>query len=419
MSHPLANPLHEQAVISRILLNPKLLGNDEISNSLFSVPLHVKILDVARELDRKGETINGDSIAEYTQDAEIATHAKKLGMRVLGSLSMEAIIQDLKQMAMRRNMLATGESLIESAKSDADPIAAAFAAAASLATTNQDSRSLSDSKNNDDLIDYLSDMGSGVKLPTGFKKWDALVRGFHPGMQVMAARPGGGKTTIGGCIAGNVCFDILESNSDEWVLFFSGEMSGVEIKARDIARISGVPLMEHVHTKKDLEQISIALRKYQKLNLIIDDKNSPNMDYVESRIRGVMRDKKIKLIIIDYLQRCKPSKRWTVSRDKVEQIAAVSNHMSSIGKELKIPILALAQLKRAVKMYSKKDEDWITPNPTMDDLKGSGDIEQDAEWIGLLHGLNEISIGKNRHGTPEGSVKLRFSGPTYNFSEID
>lgn len=424
--HPIADPTTEEILVSHFLTSPVLLSNQDISEALFTVSLNSKVLQACRELDSKGEVVSGGAVAQWTDDSNVAKHAKKLGQRRLGDLSTDVVLDSLKTMHRRRVLTEVGNRLIASSQESEDPFACGIEAADALLKSNESASTLSDSRNNDDIQQWLKGRteanGRIYGLPTCLYKFDRMTNGMHVGNQVIAARPGGGKTSLGGCIALNAALEQAMLPEDEqcWVYFGSYEMPAVQIKVRMVANLAGIPLMDGVRTKHDQQAIMSGMMKFQKLKIIIDDKPSPDMDYVESRVRGLCKDKRICLCIFDYLQKMKPSKRKVGSKaSETERIAAVSNHITELAKTLKKPFLSLAQLRRAIPVYDKKTATFVTPRPTMNDLKGSGAIEEDAEWIGLLHQLNTLIIDKNRHGPPDGEVKLRFAGATYKFEEAD
>ncbi len=246
-------------------------------------------------------------------------------------------------------------------------------------------------------------------VASGLIDVDDITSGFHPGqLIVLAARPSMGKTAL----ALNIC-DHASIDNEIPVLFVSLEMGHLEIAERLLCARSGVD------GDKLRKGIGLGMREMTKLSkafndlstigqVYIDDTPARNMMQITASARRVRMRNKIGLLIVDYIQLIDSDD----TRDsRQEQIAKISRRLKSLARELKVPVIAISQLNRAVE--SREDK-----KPRMADLRESGAIEQDADIVLLLHrpdyydereqpGVAELIVAKNRNGRT-GTVKLTF-----------
>jgi replicative DNA helicase len=223
-------------------------------------------------------------------------------------------------------------------------------------------------------------------IPTGYKFLDNKIGGLHPTeVYVIAGRPGGGKTALGLNIAANVGMgrdkDGHSTEKRRPVAFFSMEMSLRELSDRLVfseARANMVQWRTGFIPDSDYPKLFKAKEMLDQLNIKIDYRPNLTVDQIAHRARQFQLLYGIELIVIDYLQlaRSKEKKKFVESRQ--DEVAAVSRDIKAIAKNLNVPIIALAQLNRN-SARSKYEE------PGLADLRESGQIEQDADFVGLLH----------------------------------
>ncbi len=264
-----------------------------------------------------------------------------------------------------------------------------------------------------DAMERISRRADSVHAVTGVGSGlidlDEITWGFQPGqLIIVAARPSMGKTAL----ALNMC-DHVAINLNRPVLFVSLEMGHLEIAERLLCARSGV----HGHTLRTgkglaYPQMRELSRAYSELcagaPIFIDDTPTRTMLQITASARRLRMRKDIGLIMVDYIQLVDSED----SRDsRQEQIAKISRRLKTLARELKVPVIALSQLNRAVENREDK-------RPRMADLRESGAIEQDADIVLLLHrpeyydpldqpGFAELIVAKNRNG-PTDSVKLTF-----------
>ncbi|MEX0717111.1 MAG: replicative DNA helicase [Planctomycetaceae bacterium] len=255
----------------------------------------------------------------------------------------------------------------------------------------------------------LETEGTISGLGTGFFKLDELTNGFQKSeLIVLAARPSMGKTAL-------ICnwAEAAAAKYGKGVLIFSLEQSKVELAERFLcirARLDGHKLRAGNLDEAERHRMMETLQELSDMPLFIDDTPGRGMSQMGAICRRMKRKEDIGLVIIDYLQLIEPEDRRA---PREQQVAQITRRLKFLAKELKVPLIALAQLNRGVE--TRKDSD---KRPRLADLRESGAIEQDADVVMLLHrpevytpedpelhGLAEVIIAKNRSG-PVGIVPL-------------
>ena len=258
---------------------------------------------------------------------------------------------------------------------------------------------------------------------TGFKSHfheidSMVIRGFQrKEMGVIAGRPGTGKTSA----MLSICRRMAERDSIPQIIF-SLEMSASQLILRlisDVARVPFSKLVTGFLSKEDWANISRAAGEMAGWDVWIDDTPALTVSEMRSRIRRLNKD--IPVMWVDYLQLINAPKHMA-NRPDVEKISNISTSMKTMTKTMDMALIACAQL-------SRKSEDRKDPTPKVSDLRQSGQIEQDADLIILLHrkenvqsaidnrGITEVIIGKQRNG-PVGETQLAFAKEFSAFEEV-
>ncbi len=248
-----------------------------------------------------------------------------------------------------------------------------------------------------------------IGVPSGYKDLDAMTSGFQPGdLIILAARPSMGKTTLALNIAANVAL-----KKKMGVAVFSCEMPKEQLAMRllcseaklDSKRLRTANLKDHEY--RDLNQ---AFGRLADSPIFIDDTSGVSPLELRAKTRRLQLDHDIKLIIIDYLQLMRSSRKRIENR--FQEISEIVREVKAFAKESKIPIIALSQLSRDVEKRQDK-------RPQMSDLRESGELEQTADLVIFIHrdsyyeGQSEetapakLVIAKQRNG-PTGDVNLIF-----------
>jgi len=248
------------------------------------------------------------------------------------------------------------------------------------------------------------------KLPgisTGFSKIDNMTGGFRPSeMCILAARTSIGKTAFALNVAENMARHKVK------VAFFSLEMSREELMDRLTSSVSGIP---HQRIRKgalsndgDLSRLSDAIARLHEETMWICDE--PNASF--SDIRNMSRmfcSHGGQVVIVDYMTLIQYGDSKT---PRPERIGQLSKDLKAMARELKVPVIVLSQLNR--------ESEGATP--TLSTLRQSGEIEEDADMIMLMHrgrdkAETELIIAKHRNG-PTGKIMLRFGTDTLRFNEV-
>ncbi len=266
-------------------------------------------------------------------------------------------------------------------------------------------------------IDYLyhRDNPSDVTgVATGFVDLDEKTAGLQEGdLIIVAGRPSMGKTAFALNIAENVAVD-----NGLPVAVFSMEMGGTQLAMRMLGSISRVDqhrMRTGRLTDEEWGKLSSAMGKLHDAPIFIDETAALNALELRSRARRLQRQcGKLGLIVIDYLQLMSGSNQSS-GENRATEISEISRGLKALAKELKVPVVALSQLNRALEQRNDK-------RPMRSDLRASGAIEQDADVILFIYrdevyfpdkpesrGVAEVIIGKQRNG-PIGKIDLTFLG---------
>ncbi len=253
-------------------------------------------------------------------------------------------------------------------------------------------------------------------LPTGFLEMDDMTSGLQRSeLIIVAARPSMGKTAFGLNVA-----EYMAVNEGKPTVFFSMEMSKQQVAQRILCsrgKVDSHRLRRGMLNEHEIRQLQMICDELRDAPLFIDD--TPGMTVLELRAkaRRLWLQHKIEAVFIDYLQLM-----YTPGAESRQQeIAIISRGLKSLGRELNVPVIALAQLNRGT-------EGRDGHRPRMSDLRESGAIEQDADVIMLLHrpsyydpneepNVAEVIIAKQRNG-PTGTIKLHFDGRSTRFDNL-
>lgn len=272
------------------------------------------------------------------------------------------------------------------------------------------------------IENYFGRNGQLGGLATGFQDLDKMTDGLHGGeMIIIAARPSMGKTSLAMNIAEHVAVELKQA-----VGVFSLEMSAQSLILRmmcSLARVNLRQIREGFMSEADFPKLTNAAGRLTASKLFIDDSAGLSILQLRARARRMHQQHGIKLFVIDYLQLLNSTAR-RAQENRQQEIADISSGIKALAKELKVPIIVLAQLNREI----EKDKNR---KPRMSDLRESGSIEQDADLVGLLHKPDSededgaaavesdgvpvnLVIAKQRNG-PTGDVNLTFLKPYTRF----
>ncbi|MBI4096538.1 MAG: replicative DNA helicase [Candidatus Levybacteria bacterium] len=268
-----------------------------------------------------------------------------------------------------------------------------------------------------DRIDELHKKGAGLRgVKTGFVDLDNTLSGMQQSnLLILAARPGQGKTAMIVNIAQHA--GVVDKTP---VAIFSLEMSKEELVDRLLvgqADVDAWRIKTGKLTDSDFTKLSHAMGELADAPIFIDDTPGITISEMRTKARRLILEQNISLFIVDYLQLVDPGRRYD---NRVQEVSIVSQSLKNLARELKVPVLAVSQLSRAVEHRGEK-------KPQLADLRESGAIEQDADVVMFLYRpeaeitptmQTKLLIAKHRNG-PMGEIDLIFRGDRIKFYNVD
>ena len=273
-------------------------------------------------------------------------------------------------------------------------------------------------------IQLAANNKSGLSgLATGFNDLDKVTSGWQRSdLIIIAARPAMGKTAFVLSMAKNMAVDLNTP-----VAIFSLEMSNVQLVNRlisTVCEIEGEKIKSGRLSDMEWDQLNTRIKKLYQAPLYIDDTPSLSISELRTKARRLVRERDVKMILIDYLQLMNASGMKFGSRE--QEVSTISRNLKALAKELNIPIIALSQLNRSTE--TREDT-----RPVLSDLRESGAIAHDAAIVCFIHrpesyfrsgvdgngkdvrGIAEFIIAKHRSGAVE-DIDMRF---IKNFARFD
>ncbi|MFH1827299.1 MAG: replicative DNA helicase [bacterium] len=270
-------------------------------------------------------------------------------------------------------------------------------------------------------LDEFMKSGTHMRgVPTGFSTLDNKLAGLHDSnLIIIAARPGIGKTTFALNIALNVAMKERKA-----VGFFSLEMSREELVDRLLvgqADIDAWRLKTGRLSDDDFKKLTEAMGDLSDAPIFIDDTPGISVLEMRTKARKLKVERDLKLLIVDYMQLADSGKRFD---SRVQEVSYISQGLKNLARELKIPVIAVSQLSRAVEQRGSR-------KPQLADLRESGAIEQDADVVAFLYQeensedliekdkrLVKLFIAKHRNGST-GEIDLMFRADRVKFFNIE
>ncbi|MDR0865793.1 MAG: replicative DNA helicase [Candidatus Symbiothrix sp.] len=286
-----------------------------------------------------------------------------------------------------------------------------------------------------DLMTEAAKRTDGLSgIQSGFKDLDKITSGWQKSdLIVIAARPAMGKTAFVLSMTKNMAV-----NFNIPVAVFSLEMSNVQLVNRLIVNVTEIPgekIKSGQLAQYEWQQLDQRVKQLYDAPIFVDDTPSLSVFELRTKARRLVKEHKVKCIIIDYLQLMNASGMSFGSRE--QEVSIISRSLKGLAKELSIPIIALSQLNRSVETRSITNgpDNKSSKRPQLSDLRESGAIEQDADIVCFIHrpeyykifedneghdlrGKAEIIIAKHRNGST-GDVLLSFKSEYVRFQNLD
>jgi len=418
----------EQAVLGSMLLSPDAVEGAlaMLGDTDFYRPAHGRIFTAMNDLYARSVPVDHLSVAdrlESTGELENAggkPYLLDLSGAVPTTANWARYADIVKRLSMLRQLIGAATEIVAMGYDAPDDLDAVVEDAERLIFQVTNKRVASNFREMNELLkisfnqlEELFEKKEHVTgVPTGFKELDKLMAGMHAGdLVILAARPSVGKTAL----ALNIGVNAAKAGTS--VAVFSLEMSAEQLVQRVLcseARINLQDVRTGYLKETDWHAIHTSMGKLAALDFWVDDTPSISILEVRAKARRQLRNKEKGLIIVDYLQLMQPQNRRTENRQV--EIAEISRGLKILAKELKVPVVALSQLSRAVEQRAGK-------RPQLSDLRESGAIEQDADVVMFLDrntspaseqeegrpapGVAELIVAKHRNG-PLGNIPLVF-----------
>lgn len=413
----------EESVLGAILLAEKIPNGvlDTLSPQHFYRNTHASIYAAALALHSQGKPVTLVSMHDQLQkNGQLdniggSSRLSELAALVPAVSNAPHHAQIVRELASLRELLYAGQEIQRLATQRPGELHELIRKAEDAlhsATNGSTTRSaLSITEGLDELIDNIRHAyTSGAAItgtPTGFHAIDRILHGMWASQLILiAARTGVGKTTLAQNIAENV------SDSGLWSLLVSLEMSRYELQLRSLARagrIDGDRLSTGQITPDEAQRLGSAIsRVKEREKLLIHDDGVSDIAMLSALARRHHEQTPLGLIVVDYIGLVQAE-----GKNNYERVSQVSRSLKLLAQNLKVPVLALAQMNR-------KQDDRTDKRPMLSDLRDSGSLEQDADVVMFLHresdhdpdqeadGSIEVIIEKNRKGK-RGVAKMLFT----------
>lgn len=423
----------EKNVIGGVLIDDEAIYKvvDLLVESDFYEPKHKAIWAGILSLVKSGQAVDVVTLSSYLKKNKLLSRSggpaylSELVADTVSSANIADYGQLIKEAATRRSMISLSGQIGEMAMAEERPLLDVIDVIENqiFNLTNRSTKTgfvhvkdllVESFERTDDLH---SDPNAIRGIRSGFKRLDNLLGGLNTSdFIILAARPAVGKSAFAIDVARHAAV-----KEGKCVGIFSLEMSNIQIMDRILAMELEVNLF-NLRTGKVSDQVfqnfSIVADRLAKANLFIDDTAGQTIMDIRTKARKLKIEKGLDLLIIDYLQLVQGSRK----ENRVQEVSDISRSLKILAKELDIPIIAAAQLSRAV-------EQRVDKKPQLSDLRESGSIEQDADIVMFLQredrfeeeserkNLANLYIAKHRNG-PTGNIELMFVEQHARFREI-
>ena len=423
----------EESLLGSMLLSQDAIAiaMEQCTRSDFYKPSHALIFDAISALFARGEPADAVSVAEELRRQGVLEEIG--GAAILGSLqsntpaisSATRYARIVEENSLLRRLIGAANEIAEIGYGLPDDVTAAIDQAESMVYEVAERRS-SDSVvllnhllgRTFDELERLYERGESITgVPTGYRDVDEQLSGLQPSnLVVVGARPSMGKTAFALGLASHAAMQGTP------VLFFSLEMGHLEIAQRVLcaeARVDATRLRNGRLLDSDWGKISSAIGRIGTAKLYVDDNPNVTVMDIRAKARRMRSREGLGLVVVDYLQLMRSP---SGAENRQVEISEISRGLKILARELRIPVVALSQLSRALETRSDK-------RPVLADLRESGAIEQDADVVMFIYrdevhnpdsqakGTAEINIAKHRNG-PIGNATLAFVSTYARFANI-
>lgn len=441
----------EQGLLGALLCNNETLErlNDTLTPADFYDPLHAEIFDAITRAIHAKKKVNPvtlrshfDGWEKITDDLTVPDYLGRLALHATTLLNVREYSNTVKDLALRRRLIQVGMDIVDDAysapvdRSPFEQIEDAEKQLFGLAEARTAQSEIDAAEMVASAVDQIDKAykagGAMCGLSTGLKDLDKKIGGLQgPDLVIVAGRPSMGKTALATAII---------RAQEGPTHFFSQEMSAAQIGVRLISEDSDVPTERLRRGDLDEEAWRKVIRSSEKIStrkIIVDETGALTISQLVTRARRIKRRHDTSLIVVDYVQLMRGTKR---GENRNLELGEITGGLKALAKELNVPVVALSQLSRDVEKRADK-------RPQLSDLRESGSIEQDAdiviflyreeyylersrpdesdpdkyfEWMASMKraaGKAEAIVAKNRQGAC-GIVPLQFDAPMTRFADL-
>jgi len=429
----------EEAVVAALLVDTEAIYHVApiLKSEDFFREKNGWVYEACLDLWNRNEAINQITVAhelarkDRLEDVGGQTYLADTIRRLPTSVGVEFYAQIVKRDSTYRGLIHAATGILQLAYEAPAEIETVFARSEDLIARLRGGENFRDFVHIRQLLQaYLEEDIEAVErrelaaIRTGYSDLDVLLGGLkRSDLVIVGARPSVGKSSFALGIARNAAV-AQQAN----VAFFSLEMSGEQLTIRLLSAESGVDqnrLRLGQHTELEERRIIRSTGELSEANIWFDDSPVLSAAELRARARRLHGERGLDLIIIDYLQLMQGEAGSNSRENRVQEISYISRTLKGLARELNVPIVALAQLSRAIESRHPR-------TPMLSDLRDSGSIEQDADIVVFLSredmyttpeqwaqqhpdlpesaypkGVAQVIVAKNRNG-PTGSVELRF-----------
>ena len=430
----------EQSILGSMFLSDRALQRilETINKDMFYLDSHKKIFEVIKNLADNKSPIDITTVTAELDKKKILNqvggveYLTQIINSVPTAANAEEYVKIVEEKFLRRNLIEAGTEIANAGFSSTDDIGDILDDAEKKIFDVIRNRRGSEFKTIQDVLfkaqsdlEKLSSLkGEITGVPSGYNDIDKLTSGFHENeLIIIAARPAMGKTAFALNMAVNMALTHKRS-----VALFNMEMGAEQLINRmlsSVGQIEASKLRTGNLQHQDWKRVNEAISRLADTKIYIDDTPGITVSEMRAKCRRLANSEDgLDCVIIDYLQLISGSSKYAGQRQ--QEVSEISRSLKTMAMELKVPVIALAQLSRSVESREEK-------RPLLSDLRESGSIEQDADIVAFLYradyynketaidentSRSEFIIAKHRNG-PTATVNLVFKRDTSSFFNME
>lgn len=432
----------EQAVLGSIIIDPKSLNEiaTQMKPEYFYIPQHKEIYTALSSMYELSQTIDFISLLEKLKkdgvydEAGGKAYLTQLVQTVPSAANVLTYVAIIRERYYARALMGAAQNIIKDINENTMDSGKLLDSAEQRIYEIREGRDITGLTHIKQVIesetyDRLSKLSNPetredyIGIPCGISALDKMLTGLNKSdLIILGARPGMGKTSFALNIARNVAV-----NGGKTVCFFSLEMSREQLAQRMLSSEAGIKSEKLRTGELDADEwtrLAQAGANLSKADIYFDETSTITVPEMKAKLR---RMRKVDLVIIDYLGLMKSARPID---NRVQEVSEITRNLKIMAKELRVPVIACAQLSRGTEAKGKSHK------PVLADLRDSGSIEQDADIVLFLYrekyydnekdddqdkgdpNQAECIVAKNRHGEI-GSVDLYWDGQYTRFTSVD